>query len=171
MTYCSRPYSGALRKTIFSRQETYLGDSRGSTARGAADFSPMFDTRGAVTGGDCADGTDGGPTQEVSASVMTMMGSSQRGSTWEESGAVPIREAPPQMEVVATDASLGTERAHANEVGPRSEDGTSGHVSAPWSLGVTVPLAVELGLLGYPCMSFLLASWRRVESCMELACS
>jgi hypothetical protein len=74
-------------------------------ARGTANISPTF-------------GTDGGPTQEVLASMMMMMGPSERRLMWEDSGTVQIGDTPAQMEVVATDASLGTEGSHANEVGP-----------------------------------------------------
>jgi hypothetical protein len=106
MSYCSHPYSRAQRETIFGRLETYLGDFGGSMARGTADISPTF-------------GTDEGPTHEVLASMMMMMmGPSERRLMWEDSSTVQIGDTPAQMEVVATDASLGTEGSHANEVGP-----------------------------------------------------
>jgi hypothetical protein len=89
----------------------------------------------------------------------------------EESGVVLIGDMPAQVEVVAVDTLLGTEGVRANGVGPRSEDGAGGDVSAFGSLDAMGPGVVELGLPCYPSVPSPHACWRRVEDGTGLACS
>jgi hypothetical protein len=65
---------------------------------------------------------------------MTTKGLAQQGPTQTESGVVPIRDSPIQVEVVIVDTLPGTEGINANEAEPRPEDVTCGNASAPQSL-------------------------------------